>query len=125
LVDELRRRGVQVVGDLADLMPGDGATEQGRPFDEVAGAEVLEAAEAALAALAVGHGRLFRRYRRAFLEREGRPATAQEVVGSTARMIGFGLQKAALQRTRDSRLLARAARAYVARSSGRRRPVED
>ena len=86
---------------------------------------MLEAAEAALAALAVGHGRLYRRYRRAFLQREGRPATAAEVVGSAARVIGFGVQKAALRRTRDNRLLARAARAYVARTSGRRTPVED
>ena len=41
-------------------------------------------------------------------------------MGSTARAIGFGLQKAALRRTRDNRLLARAARAYVTRTSGRR-----
>ena len=119
LIEELRRRGVHVVGDLADLLPSEGG-ETGRRFDEVSSAEVLEAAEAALAALAVGHGRLFRRYRRAFLKREGRPATAQEVVGSTARVIGFGLQKAALRQTRNNRLLARAARAYVARTSGRR-----
>ena len=63
--------------------------------------------------------------RRAFLKREGRPATAQEVVGSTARAVGFGLQKAALRRTADNRLLARAARAYVARTSGRRTQIED
>ena len=44
-------------------------------------------------------------------------------MGSTARVIGFGLQKAALRHTRDNRLLARAARAYVARTSGRRTPV--
>ena len=115
---------MHVVGDLADLLPSEGGEPQ-RPFDEVTSAEVLEAAEAALAALAVGHGRLFRRYRRAFLKREGRPATAQEVVGSTARVIGFGLQKAALRRTRHNRLLARAARAYVTRTSGRRTAAED
>ena len=96
-----------------------------RSLDDVSGAELLEAAEAAVVALAVAHSHLFRRYRRAFLEREGRPASAQEVVGSTARAIGFGLQKAALRRTRDNRLLARAARAYVARTSGRRTPVDD
>ena len=124
LIDELQRRGLHVVGDLADLLPDEGAVA-GRPFDEVTSTEVLEAAEAALAALAVGHGRLYRRYRRAFLQREGRPATATEVVGSAARVIGFGVQKAALRRTRDNRLLARAARAYVARTSGRRTTGED
>ena len=124
LIEELQRRGLHVVGDLADLLPDEG-TVAGAPFDEVTSAEVLEAAEAALAALAVGHGRLYRRYRRAFLQREGRPATATEVVGSTARVIGFGVQQAALRRTRDNRLLARAARGYVARTSGRRKPSED
>ncbi len=73
----------------------------------------------------MGHGHLFRRYRRAFLEREGRRATVQEVMGSAARVVGFGLRKAALRHTGDNRLLARAARAYVARTSGRRRPAED
>ena len=46
-------------------------------------------------------------------------------MGSAARAAGFGLQKAALRRHRHNRLLARAARAYVARTSGRRPPVED
>jgi hypothetical protein len=40
-------------------------------------------------------------------------------------VIGFGLQKAALRRTAHNRLLARAGRAYVARTSGRRTPTED
>ena len=75
---------MHVVGDLADLLPSEGGEPQ-RPFDEVTSAEVLEAAEAALAALAVGHGHLFRRYRRAFLQREGRPATTQEVMGHRPR----------------------------------------
>lgn len=119
LVRELRLRGVGVIGDLEDLVPDD-PTDSGPPFDEVDPAELLEAAESALAALAVGHGRLFRRYRRAFLEREGRPASALEVVGSSARVVAFGLRKKALTRSADSRLLARAARTYVARTSGRR-----
>ena len=97
----------------------------GRPFDEVTDGELLEAAEAALAALALGHGHLFRRYRRAFLQREGRRPTPQEVMGSAARAAGFGLRKAALRHTAHNRLLARAARAYVTRTSGRRPPVED
>jgi hypothetical protein len=123
-VRELARRGVVVVGDLADLVPEDRA-DPGRPFDEVTDGELLEAAEVALAALALGHGHLFRRYRRAFLQREGRRPTPQEVMGSAARAAGFGLRKAALRRTAHNRLLARAARAYVARTSGRRTRVED
>ena len=124
LVRELARRGVVVVGDLADLVPEDRA-DPGRPFDEVTDGELLEAAEVALAALALGHGHLFRRYRRAFLQREGRRPTPQEVMGSAARAAGFGLRKAALRRPVHNRLLARAARAYVSRTSGRRTPVED
>jgi hypothetical protein len=124
LVEQLRQRAVHVVGDLADLVP-DHRVAVDRPFDQVTDAELLEAAEAALAALAVGHGRLFRRYRREFREREGRLPSAHEVVGSSLRAASFGAQKAALRRTGRSRLLARIARAYVVRTSGRRTPVDD
>jgi hypothetical protein len=124
LVEQLRQRAVHVVGDLADLVP-DHRVAVDRPFDQVTDAELREAAEAALAALAVGHGRLFRRYRREFREREGRLPSAHEVVGSSLRAASFGAQKAALRRTGRSRLLARIARAYVVRTSGRRTPVDD
>ena len=88
--------------------------------------ELLEAAEAALAALALGHGHLFRRYRRAFLQREGRRPTPQEVMGSAARAAGFGLQKAALRQHRATTGCWPGRPAlYVARTSGRRTPVED
>jgi hypothetical protein len=122
LVGELRRRRVRVVGDLSELVP-DAAVVADPPFDEVTEVELLEAAETALAALAVGHGRLFRRYRRAFLERQGRLPSAHEVLGSSLRAAAFGVQKAALRRSANSRLLGRAARAYVARTAGRRRDV--
>jgi hypothetical protein len=108
-----------VVGDLADLVPDERADAR-VGFDRVSEDELLEATEAALAALAVGHARLFRHYRQAFRAREGRLPSAHEVVGSTARAALFGLQKTALRRTADSGLLARAARAYVARTSERR-----
>jgi hypothetical protein len=120
LVAELQRRGVRVVGDLADLV-----SEQPKcsavPLDVVGDAELLQAAEAALASLALAHGTLFRRYRRKFFQREGRLPTAQEVLGSGVRAAGFHLQKAALRRTSDNRLLAWAARTYVERTSGRGR----
>jgi hypothetical protein len=119
LVGELRRRDLRVVGDLAELVPEEQAPAA-RPFDQVTEGELLEATEAALAALAIGHGHLFRRYRRAFLAREGRPATPQEVVGSKARELAFDVQKLALRTTARNRLLARAARAYVTRTAGRR-----
>jgi hypothetical protein len=119
LVGELQRRGVRVVGDLADLVP-EQLPVSGLPFDVVSDTELLEAAEAALASLALAHGTLFRRYRRDFSQREGRLPTAQEVFGSGVRAAGFHLQKAALRRTSDNRLLAWAARTYVERTSGRR-----
>jgi hypothetical protein len=118
LVGELQRRGVRIVGDLADLVP-EPQPVSAPPFDVVSDAELLEAAEAALASLAIAHGKLFRRYRRNFSQREGRLPTVQEVVGSSARAAGFQLQKAALRRSSDNRLLAWAARTYVARGSGR------
>jgi hypothetical protein len=119
LVAELQRRGVRVVGDLADLIP-ENRPPSGPPLDVVCEAELLEAAEAALASLALAHGQLFRRYRRAFAERDSRLPTPQEVLGSGIRAAGFHLQKAALRRTSDHRLLAWAARTYVERTSGRR-----
>ena len=119
LVGELRRRGVRVVGDLGDLVPSEVPTSV-QPFDVVSETELLEAAEAALASLALAHGTLFRRYRRQFSQREGRLPSAQEVVASSVRAAGFQLQKKALRRTADNRLLAWASRTYVERTSGRR-----
>lgn len=119
LVEQLKRRGVRVVGDLADLVPQQ-TPALAPPFDEVSDAELREAAEAALASLALAHGRLFKRYRRSFSKREGRLPTPQEVIGSGVRAAGFQLQKSALRRTRDNRLLAWAARTYVDRTAGKR-----
>jgi len=119
LVGELQRRGVRVVGDLADLVP-DSRQLAGQPFDNVSDAELLEAARAALASLALSHGVLFKRYRRAFAEREGRLPGPHELVASRARAAGFNLQKSLLGHTSDNRLLAWAARSYVERTSGKR-----
>ena len=119
LVGELRRRSVRVVGDLADLLP-ERQPGSAPPFDVVPDTELLEAAEAALASLALAHGSLFRRYRRDFSQREGRLPTVQEVLGSGVRAAGFQLQKGALRRTSDNRLLAWAARTYLERTSGTR-----
>jgi hypothetical protein len=86
----------------------------------VSDAGLLEATDAALAALAVGHGQLFRRYRRAFHERQGKLPTPLEVAGSGTRAAGMVLQKAALRRTDRNRLLAWVARTYVTRTAGRK-----
>ena len=82
-------------------------------------AELLEAAQSALASLTLAHGALFRRYRRAFVEREGRLPGPQELVASRARAAGFDVRKAVLGHTTESRALAWAARLYVDRTSGR------
>lgn len=125
LAAELERRGLAVHGDLADLVPPHRDTA-GPPLDEVAAAELLAATQAALASLALDHGRLFRRYRRAFVDAEGRwPGTA-EVAGllsSQARAGGFHLRKWALHRADHHPAVASAARAYLAhtaRPGGRR-----
>lgn len=112
LVAELERRGLEIVGDPLDLVPEE-RPAPATPLDVVPESELLEAAEALLTALAVAHGTLFRRYRRAFRAREGRWPSIAEVAASTARVGAFGLQKALLRRADHDRLLARAARAYL------------
>ncbi len=121
LVGELQRRGVRVVGDLADLVP-EQLPVSAPPFDVVSDTELLEASEAALASLALAHGTLFRRYRRKFSQREGRLPTAQEVLGSGVRAAGFHLQKAALRRTCDQPP-ARLGRANLRRAHVRQKAV--
>lgn len=61
-VDQLRARGNEVVGDLADLLPAVAAAERGRP-DEATEGEVAAAALAALSAVVESHGRLWWRTR--------------------------------------------------------------
>lgn len=119
LVGELHRRGVQVVGDLADLV-SEHRPVSGPPLDVVPDAELLEAAQSALGSLALAHGALFKRYRRAFVEREGRVPGPHELVASRARAAGFTFQKTVLGHTAENRLLAWAARTYVERTSGKR-----
>lgn len=115
LVAELQRRGILVFGDLADLVPRETKTGSGQ-LDEVSEAELLCAAEAALASLAIAHGRLFRRYRRAFFERHRRFPSTTELLGSAARVTGFRLQRVALKRVGNSRTLTRAADKYLRRN---------
>jgi hypothetical protein len=116
LAAELRQRGLEIIGDLSDLFPGD-PSGPATPLDVVSDDELLTAAEGVLASLALAHGRLFKRYQRAFVAREGRWPTATELIGSRARATGFRVQKAALRRADHNRVLAWAARTYLERTS--------
>jgi hypothetical protein len=116
LVRELERRRLPVHGDLADLVPIDRAPT-GPELDDVPDDELLAATQAALVSLALDHGRLFRRYRRAFVEAEGRLPSAVEVLGSEVRAGGFWLRKRAVHHADRHPLVERASRLYLERTS--------
>lgn len=102
-MEELAARGYRVHGDLVPAEP----VERARALDEVSDDELLVAAESALASLAVAHGRLWRRHRRAFVERTGRPPSVSEVVTSDGRAAMFALQRQLLRHSDDHPALAR------------------
>jgi hypothetical protein len=116
LVAELRRRDLRVYGSLADLVPTRPCAGAPDP-DDVRPHELLAATEAALASLALDHGRLFRRFRRAFFDREGRWPGAAEVLASQARAGSFRARKWALSHADEDPALARLLRLYLARTS--------
>lgn len=120
LVTELEQRGLEVHGDLGDLVP-ERAAATCADLDEVTDGELLTAAQAALASLALDHGRLFRRYRRAFVEAEGRLPGASEVLASQARAGSFHVRKWVLHQADHHPLVARVSRAYVDRTTPARR----
>lgn len=95
----------------------DGSGTGGRPLDEVTETELLDTTQAALASLALDHGRLFRRYRREFREREGRLPGPGELVGSQVRAGTFWLRKRAFRHADRHPLLARVRDLVVARTS--------
>jgi hypothetical protein len=115
---EIRKRGHPVHGTLDDLIPKAPPTP-GRRLDDTTDAELLAAAESALLALAVAHGMLFRRYRRAFFEKQGRPPTAAELIASSTRASVFHLKKSALVSADHVPPLAWAARTYLRRKPAR------
>lgn len=116
LVAELERRRLTVHGSLSDLVPA-AEDPAAPPLDVLGDADLLAATEAALASLALDHGRLFRRYRHAFAEREGRWPGPAEVLGSEARAVGFRLRKWALHHADRDPLVAHAVRVYLDRTS--------
>jgi hypothetical protein len=119
LIAELARRGHDVTGDLDDLRPRLGAAKTAR-LDEVTDAELLTAAEAALASLAHAHGQLFRRFRRRFREEVGRTPTFGEIVSSNGRAAWFRIQKQGLA-TAEGRPVVAAGVRRLAQFSGRAR----
>ena len=116
LVAELEQRDLTVHGDLADLVPTP-VTASGPALDVVTDAELLGATQAALVSMALDHGRLFRRYRRAFAEREGRLPGPAEVLTSQLRAGGFWMKKRAVRQADRHPLLARASTLYLQRTS--------
>jgi hypothetical protein len=114
LIEEIRRRGHPVHGDLQDLMPLESATTDRRP-DDVSTDELLAATEATLTALAAALAASRRRARRRAPADGGRSPAA---LAGSARAATFRLEKAVLLRARRHPLLARAVRAYLRRTSG-------
>lgn len=113
LIDEIRRRGHPVYGDLDDLLPVEAATSPRRP-DDLSEGELLAAAQATLASLSVVLGSS---PRRAKPRTQGEGPRSMEVLASSARAAKFRLAKSALPRARDNRLLAWAVRSYLRRGS--------
>jgi hypothetical protein len=118
LVAELHRLGVPLIGDEQELVPDlDPPTDsQGRSalVDE---RELLAATEASLISLALAHGALYKRYRKAFASQEGRWPGLAEVAGSGVRAAWFGTKKRALRRSDSNRMFAWAARSYLSRTA--------
>jgi hypothetical protein len=113
LIEEIRRRGHPVFGDLDDLLPAEAITSTRRP-DDLSERELLAAAEETLVSLAVTLGSSHRRPRQRTQREEPRPL---EVLASSARATRFQLEKSALVRARDNRLLGWAVRRYLRHTS--------
>jgi hypothetical protein len=113
LIEEIRRRGHPVFGDLDDLLPAEAITSTRRP-DDLSERELLAAAEETLVSLAVTLGSSHRRPRQRTQCEEPRPL---EVLASSARATRFQLEKSALVRARDNRLLGWAVRRYLRHTS--------
>lgn len=121
VIEEIGRRGHPVHGDLGDLISTDTPADA-RRLDDASEAELLAAAEAALLSLAVSHGTLYRRFRREFFQKQGRPPTAAEILASSTRASLFRLKRSALVSADHVPPLAWAARTSVRRKPGRTVP---
>ena len=119
LVAELRARNYDVVGDLADLVPAARAAPGtgGRRPDDVADAELADAAMTALVALAEEYASLWWRTSRT---EAGSSATGMNRVASQARAQGFRVRLAVLRLADRNRWVNRAVHLFVRRSAGAR-----
>jgi len=108
MVEELRSRGYQVVGNLDDLLPATDTAPAIRP-DDVAPEALADAAMAALAASVEQHAQLWWRFR----DRE--PATTADVSRLTtfARTTAYRAKVSALHLADRNRLVRRALARYV------------
>jgi hypothetical protein len=100
----LRERGYDVIGELTDLIP---IASDGRPPDDLADAELLDAALDALAAAVDNYGRAWWARRR----RDKPPAARGSLAASRARGIGFRIRRTLLDLGDRAAVLRRAASA--------------
>lgn len=114
MVDELRRRGYDVAGDLDDLIPT--AASSGSRPDEVDDAALADASIAALVALTEEYADFWWQARR-----PDRPSAASGAsrLASMARAIGYRTRLGALDLAEQNRLLDRVAVKYLRRSRHR------
>jgi len=114
LVEELRRRGYAVHGTLQDLVPTQDCMTPVRP-DDATDTELRSAAQQALVSLALAHGRLHRRHRRA-AGRDAEPNGAlADRLASAGRAGLFASQRRLLDDADRHRVLAAAVRPFLRR----------
>jgi len=115
LVAELKNRGYEVHGDLAELdpqlaLPGD------RAPDDVTEAELLDATEAGLQSVSLAYTSLWKRHQSLKGRREGEASVGTRLT-SSARAASFGARVSVLERADRNRFLGWLLRSYVGRSS--------
>jgi hypothetical protein len=112
MADQIRRSGAEVIGSLDDLVAPDPAgAEEPQPVDERA---VAEATQAALVAAVESFATFWWRVRRRSAPDEVERRTR---LGSWARAQGYRLKAGALDLADRNRLAAKAANAYLRRTS--------
>lgn len=110
MLAEVRARGYDVSGDLAELVPA-AADGLAVPPDAVSEAEVTDAAITALSALTEKYAELRWEHR----DQDGEGAANGPQVASTARAAGYRARKGVLRLADRSRLVRRAVNAYARR----------
>ena len=118
LIDHLRRKGYDVVGDLDELVPS--VAGAGRRPEEVSADAMLEASMEALTVLAEQYATAWWQRRRPDVPRAPAPLRVRATSG--ARSIGYRLRRGAADLADRNRVAARGMGVYLrARESARRR----